>query len=160
MTRKTKSKQKPVRKAKPSPTQALVVRNLGGRPSKFSEALVKEICERMIAGEDMVSICNDPNMPARSTIYTWMQEHDGFRARCAHAREGLADVFDYEIGELIKNCTPFSAPADRVKLAGLQWRASKAAPKKYGDKQTHEHGGIDGEPIAIRPVINLYGKPE
>jgi hypothetical protein len=148
-----KRKQKPVSKAAPPAAR-------GGRPSKFSEKVAQEICERMIAGEDMVAICDDPNMPSRSAVYAWMQAHDGFRAQCAHAREGLADVFDSKIGELIENCTPASSPADRVKLAGLQWRAAKAAPKKYGDRQAMEHSGPDGGPMQFQPVINLLGKPD
>jgi hypothetical protein len=40
---------------------------------------------------------------------------------------------DDKIIDLIDQATPESALADRVKLAALTWRASKLAPKKYGN---------------------------
>jgi len=38
----------------------------------------------------------------------------------------------------------------RVVLSGLQWRASKLAPKKYGDKVKVEHEGEQKHTITFR----------
>lgn len=54
---------------------------------------------------------------------------------------------DEKILEVADNCTPESAPADRVKLAAYQWRAAKLKPKVYGDKVQTEVTGADGGPI-------------
>jgi len=105
-----------------------------GRSSLYSDAMADAICARMIEGESLVDICRDPDMPGRQTVYDWEEAHPEFRTRCARAREGLAEYQDHLIAELIAKCTPESAVADRVKLAGLQWRAAKLAPKRYGDR--------------------------
>jgi len=104
------------------------------KTSSYTEEIANRICERMIEGEDIVTICKDSTMPSRATVYRWMDEHSDFEARCARAREGLADFEANQIAEIATNCTPESAPADRVKLSALQWLASKRAPKKWGDR--------------------------
>lgn len=54
---------------------------------------------------------------------------------------------DERILEIADNCTPESAPADRVRLSAYQWRAAKLKPKVYGDKVQTEVTGADGGPI-------------
>jgi len=102
--------------------------------SSYTPEIAAKICERMIEGEDIVTICKDPEMPSRRTVYRWMDEHPEFDTQCARAREGLADFEAHKIAEIATKCTPGSAPADRVKLSALQWLASKRAPKKWGDR--------------------------
>jgi hypothetical protein len=105
-----------------------------GRPSKYSEALADRIVDYLMEGASMVKICDLPDMPHRRTVLRWMESESDFATKCARAREMQADLMDDKISDLIDNVTPESAPADRVKLAALQWRASKLAPKKYGDR--------------------------
>lgn len=63
--------------------------------------------------------------------------------------EALADMAAYEIGQIAANCTPETAVADRVKLAALQWRASKLSPRRYSDRRISEVVGADGGPVAV-----------
>lgn len=128
-------------------------KNSVGRPTIFSEDIANEICERMIEGEEIVKICRDEHMPCRSTVYKWMAEDAHFRTRIACAREGLADHVANKIAELSDNCTAETANADRVKLAALQWRASKLAPKKYSDKHITEVSGPDGGAIQMQSQV-------
>ena len=104
------------------------------KKSTYTDEIANRICERMIEGEDIVTICKDAEMPSRATVYRWMDEHPAFEAQCARAREGLADFEAARIAKIAQDCTPESAPADRVKLAALQWLASKRSPKRWGDK--------------------------
>ena len=104
------------------------------KTSSYTPEIANKICERMIEGEDLVTICADADMPSRRTVYRWMDEFPDFDTQCARAREGLADFEASRISEIAKDCTPESAPADRVKLAALQWLASKRAPKRWGDR--------------------------
>ena len=112
-----------------------------GRPSLYSEQLADEICDRLINGESLRAICSDAKMPNRSTVLRWMESFEEFATKCAHARTLQADLMDDLIIETANACTPESAPADRVKIAAYQWRASKLAPKKYGDAVKVEHSG-------------------
>lgn len=102
--------------------------------SSYTDATGQKICDLLMEGESLVSICELPGMPNRRTVLRWMEADDAFAARCARARRMQADYMDDQIIQLIKNVTPESAPADRVRLAAMQWRAAKLEPKKYGDK--------------------------
>ncbi|MBB3353691.1 hypothetical protein FHT70_003639 [Rhizobium sp. BK049] len=66
-----------------------------GRPSKFSQALAEKICARIADRESLRSICRDEDMPAKSTVLSWLADEDkaAFRARYALAREIMADSF-------------------------------------------------------------------
>lgn len=124
-----------------------------GRPSKYSDKIADEICERMVNGEEIVKICLDEDMPSRTTVYRWMAERPDFGARIARAREGLADYVAWQIAELSQNCTNETANPDRVKLAALQWRAARLAPKRYSEKHITEVSGPDGGPIPMQSQV-------
>jgi hypothetical protein len=100
----------------------------------YSEKIIDEICERMIEGEDLVSICKSEHMPSRATLYRWMDGSPDLETRIARAREGLADYDASQIAEIARTSTKATAEGDRVRLAALQWLAGKRAPKRYGDK--------------------------
>ena len=100
----------------------------------FDPEIADEIVNRMIGGKDIVAVSKDEDMPGRRTIYDWMEAHPDFRARCARAREALADHHANQILEIAEKCTAETAQADRVKLSALQWLAEKRAPKTYGQK--------------------------
>jgi hypothetical protein len=113
-----------------------------GRPSAYSEELADHICNQLLEGRSMRHICeNDEGMPHRSTVLRWMSENEAFATKCARARMLQADIMDDRILEVADACTPDTAQADRVKIAAYQWRASKLAPKKYGDRTELELGG-------------------
>ena len=107
-----------------------------GRPSKYSEELADRICERIATGESMRQVCEDSAMPGRTTIREWLRDNEDFRSRCARAREEQADGIFEEMADLEQKVLDdeVSALAARVVLSSRQWRASKLAPKKYGDK--------------------------
>ena len=124
-----------------------------GRPSIYSPEVASEIWRRLIEGESMRSISRDPAMPSRFTMLEWLRAKPEFQTECARARTLQADLMDDMIRDIIETVTPESAPADRVKLAALQWRASKLEPKKYGDRVTAEVTGADGGPVMVdRPL--------
>ena len=121
-----------------------------GRPSEFTEEIADAICERMIEGESLVDICADEAMPSRKTVYRWMEAHPDFDTRCARARDGQADFMDHEIVREAKAATPETAQVARVRIAAYQWRASKLAPKRYGDRMALVGGGKGEDPIDLR----------
>ena len=46
----------------------------------YSEALASEICGRISAGEFLVCICKDEDMPTVRSANQWMKEHSDFAA--------------------------------------------------------------------------------
>lgn len=121
----------------------------------FSDELAERICDELMDGRSLVQICAANDMPNRRTVLRWMEKDEAFATKCARARTMQADLMDDKILDLAEHCTPESAPADRVKLAAYQWRASKLAPKKYGDKASLEMTGRDGGPIETRDLTPL-----
>jgi hypothetical protein len=106
-----------------------------GRPSVYSEKIAEAIVDGLMDGLSMVKVCELDGMPNRRTVLRWMEKDEAFAARCARARELQADLMDDKINDLIESCTKETAEADRIKLSGMQWRAEKLMPKKYGSKQ-------------------------
>ena len=82
----------------------------------------------------------------------WQDEDAEFDTKCARAREWQGDYMDDLILETANACTSETAQADRVKISAYQWRASKLAPKKYGEKVTQEMVGAGGGPIAVQTI--------
>ena len=120
-----------------------------GRPSTYSQEVADEIVRRMIEGESLTAICKDEGMPPRVTVYAWFDKHPDFYARCARAREALADYLVDEIEELAKSTTEENHQSMKVKISTKQWRAMKMAPRMYGDRPRTEVTGDNGGPIKV-----------
>src|SRR5207302_7272030 len=73
-----------------------------GRPSSFTPEVADLICERLIGGESLRQICQDPKMPARSTIFRWVQEHKEFARQYRLAKKLQIDALFDEILEIAK----------------------------------------------------------
>ena len=124
-----------------------------GRPSKYTAEMADAICERMIEGESLVKICEDPEMPTRTTVYRWMDANPDFVTRCARAREGLADYLVDAIEDLASKTTTDNFQAMKVKIATAQWRAMKMSPRVYGDRTRTEVTGADGGAVKVESAV-------
>ncbi len=128
-----------------------------GRPSAYSEELAAAICDRLINGESLVRICKSEGMPDRSTVLRWQASLPEFAAKCARARDGQADFLHDDMAEIEDKVADgtMDPAAARVILSSKQWRASKLAPKKYGDRTQLEHTGAGGGPIQTVDLSSL-----
>lgn len=115
-----------------------------GRPSDFTPEMANTICERLADGESLRAICEDDNMPGRSTIRQWLAAHPEFALQYAHAREEQAHAYADMVVEA--GTTATDAGLGRLKMDALKWAASKLNSKAYGDKVDLNHeGGITVE---------------
>lgn len=125
-----------------------------GRPSKYSEELVNEICRRISTGSDGLNkICEEKDMPSTVTVYGWLNnpKYIEFLNKYVRAREEQADLLADEIIQiadetskdtlLIKQHGVLTEVENkewinrsRLRVDARKWKASKLAPKKYGDK--------------------------
>lgn len=107
-----------------------------GRPSKFTQSLSNKICEQIAQGKSLRMICADKNMPTHSTVHKWLNDVLEFSEQYVRAREEQADFFADEIIEIADSTVPDSAEVAKAKLQidARKWKASKMAPKKYGEK--------------------------
>ena len=117
------------------------------RPSDFHDEIATRICDLLMDGVSLRSICELEDMPGRTTVFRWMDENPDFASRYARARMLQADLMDDLILETANACTPATAHADRVKISAFQWRAAKLKPKVYGDKAEVAMTGANGGPV-------------
>jgi hypothetical protein len=137
-----------------------------GRPTDYSTELAVEICERMILGGSIRSICASEDMPGETTIYRWLVANEGFREKYRCAREVQQEAF---LEEMIREATdrsgdmymdgnqlvPNHANVARSKVItdNLKWVMSRMSPRKYGDKPEAGLVGSDGVTRIERLII-------
>ena len=124
-----------------------------GRPAIYSKTIADQIITRMIEGESMVNICRDEAMPSRATVYRWLDENKEFEARCARAREGLADYLVDKIEQMAAETTEDNHQSMKVKISTAQWRAMKMAPRIYGERRIQENTGPGGGPLQTETKV-------
>lgn len=135
-----------------------------GRPSLYSKEICNKICEQIsTTSNGLVSICEKEGMPNVSTVFDWLNNpaNAEFSKQYTRAREMQADILADEIislsdserrtktinsgGEFGGNESEYDNPArTRLQIDARKWKASKLAPKKYGDKIQTEHSGAIG----------------
>lgn len=121
---------------------------------KYTDAIGEEICRRIADGESLRSICRDKHMPELATVHRWTG--DSSHPLCdqyARARDKQADYFAGRVAEVADDTLngKYDPQAARVAVDAFKWTAARMAPKRWGDRQHHEHTGemktvfIDGE---------------
>lgn len=133
-----------------------------GRPTEFNEDIALRICERLADGESLKAMCEEEDMPARSTVFKWLAkpENKQFVDMYTRAREEQADALFDEIlaisddgrndwmerkdaeeenigwrenGEALKR--------SHLRIEARKWAAAKLMPRKYSEKHQVEHTG-------------------
>jgi hypothetical protein len=142
-----------------------------GRPSKYSNEVVDEICSRLANGESLVNICVDKHLPEARTIHYWLLDgkHEEFFLKYARARDIQAEVMFDEIlnisddgsndymaitkGDITYNVEDKEVTnRSKLRVDTRKWYLSKVLPKKFGEKLDLTSGG-DKLPI---PIINVH----
>lgn len=104
----------------------------------------------MIGGEGIVKILGagkDDFLPTERTFYRRIAEDQAFCQRYARARESQAHREAEEIREIADEATPETVQVARLRVDARKWRASKLAPKVYGDKLEVNGAGANGEHV-------------
>lgn len=129
------------------------------RPSDYNEKLAADICERLIEGESLRSVCRDPEMPAISTVMLWITKHSAFSEQYEKATEERAAGMFEDMFDIADDVEPDAASVAKARLRvdTRKWALSKMLPKKYGDKITQEHTGADGGPIQSQATVDVTG---
>lgn len=145
-----------------------------GRPSIFTEELVDIICDRLISGESLRTICSSEEMPTSSTIYKWLIEKPLFSERYTRARESQMEAMAEEILEIAddtSNDTELDEDGtarqnsewinrSRLRVDTRKWLMSKLAPKKYGERIQQDISGEVTLKAVLVPVLPTERKPD
>ena len=99
-------------------------------------AMVDALLVQIETGKSMREVCRMDGMPDHTTVIRWMRDDAGLATKYARARMAQADVlFDrMEAVEEAVSAGTMDSHAARVVLDSMRWRASKLAPKVYGDR--------------------------
>ena len=130
-----------------------------GRRAAYSERIALAVCDRVMDGESLRAVCEDPAMPCRRTVYKWLVDHPGFFERYSRAREIRADdLFDamdaIERAVLAGELNPNSA---RVALDSRKWRLARMSSRYADNKPTME---IEGDIRNIKTYAVREASPE
>lgn len=146
-----------------------------GRPSKFSQSIADKICNEIISGKSLRTICLEKNMPAPSMVFRWLanDKYKKFREQYAHACQARTDALVEEIFDIADdghndwmeknfgNRTETVVNREAIERSKLRvdsrkWYASKMKPKKYGEKLDLTS---DGEKVQVAPLVVSEIKP-
>ncbi len=136
-----------------------------GRPTTYTEAIANLICERLIDGDSLLTICGEDGMPSYSAVMAWLRRHEDFAHNYARAKEIHADRKFEEIQQIADDgrndwmaihgdddagwrLNGEHVQRSKLRVDTLKWRLGRMAPKKYGDHATLAVTGADGGPIA------------
>lgn len=115
----------------------------------FADDVIEELLSRTEKGEPLLRLCEDPRMPARKTVYNWLEDDGEFAAqfRAARAR-GVHALAEECIGISDEPSKDAVAAADkRIRIDTRLRLAGKWLPSIYGDKTAHIGGAPDDPPI-------------
>jgi hypothetical protein len=131
-----------------------------GRPSEYNEKIARKICEYIVNGVSLRTICKKPGFPVLSTIFCWLEKHKEFAEQYARARNLQAEIYADEIVEL--SDTPLigkktvkgtreglrggkrkidevtvgdNVERSKLRVDARKWVAVKLLRRKYGDEK-------------------------
>lgn len=137
----------------------------------YTADIASEICNRLANAEGLWSICKDPRMPSRETVFTWVRDNEEFRVRYEAAMVVATDAMqddadhvardasrDYREATLKDGSAALQFDHEHVQRSKLivdtlKWRASKLAPHKYGDRVALQALDERGKPAKMGGVI-------
>jgi Bacteriophage Sf6, terminase small subunit-like len=112
-----------------------------GRSTKYSLEWAEGFCALIAEGHSVVEICAKPDMPSQQSVYTWLRDNEDFLERYARAREAQADKLFKECLTIADAARPEDANVARLRVDTRKWAAARLAPKKYGDRVSHDVKG-------------------
>ena len=104
-----------------------------GRPTKYSATIAERICQELMMGKSVRTVCADKNMPSASTLYSWLSEKPDFLEQYTRAKElamllmgeELLDIADDYSNDLIKIGNHYVANRANMKRIRLRIRVRK-----------------------------------
>lgn len=139
-----------------------------GQPTKYTDKIALEICERLAKGESLESICKSDHLPTSETVRQWKRSKKDFSLNYTHAREDQGEYYGQKVQDVANKVMALEIPPDvgRVVMDGFKWTAARMNRAVYGDK-TQLTGPNGDDPVKIevaspvdklREVLNAKSK--
>lgn len=144
-----KSKQNP-KAAKKQPTIAERIEAFG----------IEAVCERLANGVTMTAIAEEIGVTV-GKLSQWIASDEKHSARAREARIHAARIWDEKALSVIEQALdPFELQRAKELAHHYRWRASKTAPKEYGDKLQAELTGAGGGAIQVASTVTFVMPPQ
>ena len=108
------------------------------KPTELTPTLASQICDRIIYGETLTAICDEPEMPTLRTVHRWLETNEAFAKELETARHFAADWLADECIELLKNKGNESPEMLRLRIETRQWLCGVLYPERYGKRVINE----------------------
>lgn len=98
----------------------------GSRFVSYSNALAREVCERIARGEVWSRIGGTDGMPDYSTLFYWRRAKPEFAEAFALAKAAAAEVRADEVVAVSQEATRETIQEDRLHVGSLKWHVARA----------------------------------
>lgn len=122
----------------------------------WTKELIDKLCSELASGKPMYKLAGTQGFPSEHTIYLEMARNEEFAEEIAKARKAQQDYEVDKCIEMADNATEADWQVVKLRIWARQWRASKLAPKKYGDRQIVQ-GDKDADPIQTQITNDAMG---
>lgn len=115
---------------------------------------IDKVCEDIAEGRSLRAIAEKAKS-SLTRLLAWIEADPDRSARVRDARSSMARVWDDKAESEIREAKDEFELRKAKELAHhYRWRASKVAPKEYGDRITQEHVGDGGGPIKFEGLTD------
>ena len=120
---------------------------------------IEAVCERLSNGMTMTALAEEIGVTV-GKLSQWIASDEEHSARAREARIHAARIWDEKALSVVEQAMDLFELQRAKELAHhYRWRASKTAPKEYGDKLTQEHTGANGGAIEVHSTVTLVRAP-
>ena len=156
--------------SKPAPKKAPPTAKAADKPAASSKAAgvaapvhgvskriasygIDRVAEQLSNGVTMTLIAAEIGVTV-GKLSQWIASDEEHSARAREARIHAARIWDEKALDVIEQAAdPFELQRARELAQHYRWRASKTAPKDYGDKIQAEHTGPNGGPAQFSLTV-------
>lgn len=149
-----------------------MAKNLGGRPTKYTQELADKICEELSMGNSIRTVCTPTEMPSPKTFYSWLRRYPEFLKQYEVAKQESTDAMAEDLLDIADDGTNDymerqdkdgvgqgwwvingeAIQRSRLRVDTRKFLMAKMKPKKYGDKVDLTSGGEKIQPLLVKFV--------
>jgi hypothetical protein len=122
-----------------------------GRPSEYTPEIAEAICDGIIEGKSIKTICKADELPSHTTVFKWLASNREFADLYARAKDIQAEVMSEDLLDIVDDGTndwtlktfghtevkvvdQEAVQRSKLRYEARRWLMSKYKPKKFGDK--------------------------
>ena len=131
-----------------------------GRPKAYTQEIAAYICEQLIFGRSLTSICREPDIPTMPTIYSWLKRNgknfkEDFFNSYLSSRTLQADMLADQILDIADEGSN-NIKRSHLRIKTRQWLAAHLLPRKYSERMRLT--GKDDEALipAKRTIVVVF----